>query len=106
MQNFKPLAIFYDCVAQFVTDLVGNPEDRFSHNDAHIILFYSFIELSIFWLFTFKSVKNGPNSEKCKPFVMNGLSHSYPLDESIFNLEESGLILRYLHFVCKAKLFA
>ena len=31
MQNFKPLAIFSDCTARFVSDLVGNPEDRFSH---------------------------------------------------------------------------
>ena len=34
---FKPLAIFYGCTARFVSDLVGNPEDRFSHNEAHII---------------------------------------------------------------------
>ena len=32
---FKPLAIFYGCAARFVSDLVGNPEDRFSHNEAH-----------------------------------------------------------------------
>ena len=30
IQNFKPLAIFCDCTARFVSDLVGNPEDRFS----------------------------------------------------------------------------
>ena len=30
------LAIFCDCTARFVSDLVGNPEDRFSHNEAHI----------------------------------------------------------------------
>ena len=28
----KPLAIFSDCTARFVADLVGNPEDRVSHN--------------------------------------------------------------------------
>ena len=33
----KPLAIFYGCTAKFVLDLVGNPEDRFSHNEAHTI---------------------------------------------------------------------
>ena len=33
----KSLAIFYGCTARFVSDLVGNPEDRFSHNEAHII---------------------------------------------------------------------
>ena len=32
----KPLAIFCDFTARFVWDLVGNPEDRFSHNEAHI----------------------------------------------------------------------
>ena len=35
MRNFKPLAIFCGCKARFVWDLVGNPEDRFSHNEAH-----------------------------------------------------------------------
>ena len=35
-QNFKPLAIFCDCTAWFVSDQVRNPEDRFSHNEAHI----------------------------------------------------------------------
>ena len=32
----KPLAIFYGCAARFVSDLVGYPEDRFSHNKAQI----------------------------------------------------------------------
>ena len=35
-QNFKPLAIFCGCIAQFVLGLVGNPEDRFSHDMAQI----------------------------------------------------------------------
>ena len=30
----SPKAIFSDCAARFVSDLVGNPEDRFSHNVA------------------------------------------------------------------------
>ena len=30
----KSLTIFCDCTARFVSDLVGNPEDRFSHNEA------------------------------------------------------------------------
>ena len=34
--NFKLLAIFYSCTGQFVSDLVGNPEDRFSRVAAHI----------------------------------------------------------------------
>ena len=34
---FKPLAIFCDCcTVRFVSDLVGNPEDRFSQNEAHM----------------------------------------------------------------------
>ena len=34
--HFKPLAILCDCTARFVSDLVGNLEDRFSHSEAHI----------------------------------------------------------------------
>ena len=34
--NFKPLAIFCDYTARFVSDLVRNPEDRFSHNEAQL----------------------------------------------------------------------
>ena len=34
----KPLAIFCGCTAWFVWDLVGNPEDRFSLDVAHIAL--------------------------------------------------------------------
>ena len=30
--------MFRGCTAQFVSDLVGNPEDRFSHNEARSIL--------------------------------------------------------------------
>ena len=33
---FKPLAIFCGCTAWFVSELVGNPEDQFSHNEAHM----------------------------------------------------------------------
>ena len=32
---FKPLTILCGCTAWFVSDLVENPEDRFSHNEAH-----------------------------------------------------------------------
>ena len=31
----KPLAIFCGGTSRFVSGLVGNPEDRFSHNEAH-----------------------------------------------------------------------
>ena len=37
--NFNALTIFCDCTdrfVMFVSDLVGNPEDRFSHNEAHL----------------------------------------------------------------------
>ena len=27
-----------DCAARFLSDMVGNPEDRFSHNEAHIMV--------------------------------------------------------------------
>ena len=32
------LTVFCGCTARFVSDLVGKPEDRFSHNKAHIKL--------------------------------------------------------------------
>ena len=37
MRNYKPLAIFCDYTAWFVSDLVGNPDNRFSHDEAHFI---------------------------------------------------------------------
>ena len=37
IRNFKSLTIFSNCAAQFVSDLVGNPEDRFCHDPAQII---------------------------------------------------------------------
>ena len=36
IRNFKPPAILCGCTVWFVWDLIGNPEDRFSHNEAHI----------------------------------------------------------------------
>ena len=33
---FTPLAILCDCTDRFVSDLVRNPEDRFSRDEAHI----------------------------------------------------------------------
>ena len=35
--NFKPLAIFCGCTTRLVSDLVGNPEDRFIHDTAQIV---------------------------------------------------------------------
>ena len=34
--NFKSLTIISGCTARFVSDMVRIPEDRFSHNEAHI----------------------------------------------------------------------
>ena len=39
LSKSKLLAIFCGCTAWFVSDLVENPEDRFSHNEAHVIRF-------------------------------------------------------------------
>ena len=35
-QNFKPLTSFISCTAWFVSDLVGNPKDRFFCDAGHI----------------------------------------------------------------------
>ena len=35
IQNFKLLACYCDCIGQFVSDLVGNPEDLLSRVKAH-----------------------------------------------------------------------
>ena len=37
IRNFKPPAIFCGSTARFVSDLIGNAEDRYSHNEAHNI---------------------------------------------------------------------
>ena len=37
-QHFKCLAIFYFCIAQFVSDLFRNSKDRFSCDEAHLII--------------------------------------------------------------------
>ena len=36
IRNFKPLTIFCDCTARFVSDLVGNIEDGCSRDTAHL----------------------------------------------------------------------
>ena len=38
IRNFKPLTIFSGRATRFVSDLVGNPDDRFSHDAAQINL--------------------------------------------------------------------
>ena len=35
-QNFKTLANFCGCAGRFESYLVGNPEDRFSRDEAHL----------------------------------------------------------------------
>ena len=45
IQNIKHLSIFCGCTARFVSDLVGNPEDRFSRDTAQIMQLWS-IKLS------------------------------------------------------------
>ena len=37
LRGFKLFIIICGCTARFVWDLVRNPEDRFSHNEAHIL---------------------------------------------------------------------
>ena len=44
--NSKPLAILCGCTARFVWDLVGNPEDRFSHNEPHIKVVFDGVSIS------------------------------------------------------------
>ena len=34
--NFQPLAIFCGCIARFVSNLIRNPEDRFSRGEVQI----------------------------------------------------------------------
>ena len=36
IRNFKPLPSFSGCAGRFVSYLVANPEDRFSHDEAHL----------------------------------------------------------------------
>ena len=40
-RNFKLLACFCDSTGRFVSDLVGNPKDRFSHVAAHLMYHHS-----------------------------------------------------------------
>ena len=42
--NFKPLAIFCGCTARFVSDMVGDLGDRFSHGTAQLISIASLLE--------------------------------------------------------------
>ena len=52
-RNLKALAIFCGCTVRFVSDLVGNPKDRFSrdadhfrlHSPEHFFDFINFLEI-------------------------------------------------------------
>ena len=87
-----------------MSDQVGNPEDRFSHNEAH---FESLQKLtarpqqfntdrsnavlllwfSLLLVFMSVSVLSSP-SLIINPLVTNGLSHPYHLDESTLNFRD------------------
>ena len=38
IKNFKPLPSFCGCAGWFVSYMVGNPEDRFSRDEAYCVL--------------------------------------------------------------------
>ena len=85
-RNFKPQAIFCGCTAWFVSDLVGNPEDRFSHNEAHMIQRFC-IEKPLFstvffllpGLIQFKFNKGGPRGRVDKVAEFQSSSIISPL---------------------------
>ena len=43
--SLKFQVIFCGCKVLFVSDLVGNPEDRFSCNTAHILILFDTFEV-------------------------------------------------------------
>ena len=45
VQNFKPVAIYCRYTAQFVSDLFGDSEDKFSHNAAHFMFGFMYIQI-------------------------------------------------------------
>ena len=57
IRNFKPLTIFCGCIGRSMSDLVGNPEDRFSHNEAH------FVEASVRFRSKLRQLKRPKRSE-------------------------------------------
>ena len=57
-----------------MSDLVGNPEDRFSHNEARFIQLASHATLDLLSGFT----------TELNPLVTNGFSYPYEMDESTF----------------------
>ena len=58
-QNFKTPAIFHDCTAWFVSNLVGTPEDRFSHDLSQLQNCY--MPLHFFYLKQKESILSSSN---------------------------------------------
>ena len=60
IRNLKLLATLCGCTARFVWDLVGNPEYRFSHNEANISanVFITLTRLYIILRFLFSCKNN------------------------------------------------
>ena len=71
MRNFKLLAILCDCTARLVWDLVENPEDRLSHNEAQIIT----DRLNVVLLFWF-SLLSVVGVSLCTVFTLSGCAIS------------------------------
>ena len=44
IRDFKPLTSFCDCADRFESALVANPEDRFSRDEAHMVLWWFYGE--------------------------------------------------------------
>ena len=54
--NFQVSRLLCGCTARFVLDLVGNPEDRFSHNEAQIFWFAVYRPTHFNFLFIFITI--------------------------------------------------
>ena len=65
LRNFKPLAILCGCTAQFMSDLVGNPEDRFSHNGVPGCKIRSLISTSQYYIKRYDIFIDLPRKETC-----------------------------------------
>ena len=49
IRNFKLLTFSGDCTGQFVSDLVGNPDDRFSHSAAYIYIYQDIVQMKTYF---------------------------------------------------------
>ena len=47
-ENFKPLTMFCGSTSRFVSNLLGNPEDRFSDDAAHIVFDVCYSQILLF----------------------------------------------------------